>query len=64
MKVFAKDWDINLNEIREIVGFSPQKFILYNKLTIEEHLKFFAAIKGVENYEDEIKNLLFIVLFL
>ena len=46
----VKDYKI----IRESVGYMPGKFSLYQDLTVEENLKFFATIFGTtigENYE-------------
>jgi ABC-2 type transport system ATP-binding protein len=42
------------NEIRNSVGYMPGKFSLYQDLTVEENLEFFATIFGTtieENYE-------------
>ncbi|PWK16080.1 ABC-type multidrug transport system ATPase subunit [Arcicella aurantiaca] len=42
------------NEIRKIVGYMPGKFSLYQDLSIEENLNFFATVFGTtveENYE-------------
>ena len=44
----------NYNDIRNHVGYMPGKFSLYQDLTIEENLTFFATIFGTtieENYE-------------
>ncbi len=45
-------------EIRKYVGYMPGRFSLYQDLTVEENLKFFASVFGTtveENY-DLIKN--------
>lgn len=41
--------DINedLDDIRKFLGFCSQKDILYEEMTVEEHLRFIAEIKGV-----------------
>lgn len=46
------DFDINedIDEIRRYVGFCCQKDILYEELTVEEHLKFIAEIKGIPSH--------------
>jgi len=43
--------DINedLDDIRKFLGFCSQKDILYEELTVEEHLRFIAQIKGVSS---------------
>jgi ABC-2 type transport system ATP-binding protein len=44
----------DFNEIRKIVGYMPGKFSLYQDLTIEENLNFFATVFGTTieaNYE-------------
>ena len=38
----------NYKEIRTIVGYMPGKFSLYQDLSVEENLNFFAAIFGVQ----------------
>jgi ABC-type multidrug transport system ATPase subunit len=44
----------DFNEIRKIVGYMPGKFSLYQDLSIEENLNFFATVFGTtveQNYE-------------
>jgi ABC-type multidrug transport system ATPase subunit len=55
-KATVADYDIvkNVKEIRNSVGYMPGKFSLYQDLTIEENLTFFATIFGTtieENYD-------------
>lgn len=38
---------------RRGVGFCPQHNVLFNDLTVEEHLKFFALIKGSRSYIEQ-----------
>ncbi|MFA6979192.1 MAG: ABC transporter ATP-binding protein [Ignavibacteriaceae bacterium] len=50
------DYDVvkNYKEIRDIVGYMPGRFSLYQDLTVEENLKFFATIFNTtieDNYE-------------
>lgn len=37
------------DSVREIMGVCPQHDILYDKLTVQEHMALFGAIKGVES---------------
>jgi ABC-type multidrug transport system ATPase subunit len=30
-----------------MVGFCPQENVLFNELTVEEHLSFYALLKGI-----------------
>ena len=44
----------NFNEIRKVVGYMPGKFSLYQDLSIEENLNFFATVFGTtleQNYD-------------
>ncbi|MCU0470046.1 MAG: ABC transporter ATP-binding protein [Arcicella sp.] len=49
----------DLNEIRKIVGYMPGKFSLYQDLSIEENLAFFATVFGttIEQNYDLIKDI-------
>ncbi|RDD36392.1 ATP-binding cassette sub-family A member 5 [Trichoplax sp. H2] len=50
---YIYNYDINKPEdmmkIREITGVCPQQDILFDTLTVREHLKVFATIKGIPN---------------
>lgn len=53
-KVEGLDMVKDYQEIRKIVGYMPGKFSLYQDLSVEENLSFFASIFGTtieENYE-------------
>jgi len=44
----------NYRQIRQIIGYMPGRFSLYQDLTVEENLRFFATIFGTtieENYD-------------
>ncbi|KAI3379412.1 hypothetical protein SNEBB_010475 [Seison nebaliae] len=47
----------NMNSIRKYLGYCPQKNILFDYMTVEDHLKFFAKLKGSE-HETDIHKLL------
>ena len=40
-----------MNKIRSSMGFCPQHDILYDDMTVEEHLDLIASIKGFSNKE-------------
>lgn len=37
----------NMNDVRRTIGVCPQQNVLFNHLTVKEHLELFAALKGV-----------------
>ncbi|GJQ65472.1 hypothetical protein Trydic_g7577 [Trypoxylus dichotomus] len=41
----------NMTEIRRDLGFCPQSDVLWNKLTVMEHLYFFSRLKGISKEE-------------
>ena len=45
------DFDIrsNIDDVRESLGLCPQHDVLFDALTVEEHLWFFARLKGCES---------------
>jgi len=58
-KVSDKDVVANFRQIRNHIGYMPGRFSLYQDMTIEENLKFFADVFGTtieENY-DMIKDI-------
>ena len=44
--IFGYDLKTEMDEIRNILGFCPQHDILYDELTVKEHLEMFACFKG------------------
>ncbi|XP_037567776.2 retinal-specific phospholipid-transporting ATPase ABCA4-like [Dermacentor silvarum] len=42
-------WDINTEAARREVGFCPQKDIFFDDLTVQEHLEYFATLRGVDD---------------
>ncbi|GBP64686.1 ATP-binding cassette sub-family A member 5 [Eumeta japonica] len=51
---------IDMHEIRQMIGVCPQQDVLFDLLTAKEHLKFFAAIKGIprKNISSEVQRAL------
>ena len=45
------DVDTESDKIKEIIGYMSQKFSLYNDLTVEENIEFFAGIHNVASAE-------------
>jgi len=41
----------DMNTVRRSLGFCPQHDVIWHNLTVEEHLRFFAACKGVSSAE-------------
>lgn len=57
---FINGVDINKEEkkVREIIGYLPESFGLYPSLTVYQNLEFFARLRGFENPEERINDLL------
>jgi ABC-type multidrug transport system ATPase subunit len=51
IRVYGKSIDTDIDEIRRMTGICPQHDVQYDNLTIEEHLQFYARVKGVPEYE-------------
>ena len=43
----------NLDEIKKIIGYMPQKFGLYEDLTVMENLELYAGLKNIRGHEKE-----------
>nr|UOU03315.1 ATP-binding cassette subfamily A3-like 2 [Brachionus rubens] len=58
-RILGKSIKTNMNDIRSSLGFCPQYDILYDNLTVAEHIKLFAKIKGYSRKEikEEIVNI-------
>jgi len=41
------DINENIDNLRKVMGYCPQKDLLYDELTGEQHLKIFAKLRGV-----------------
>lgn len=39
----------NMKEIRKSLGICPQQNVLWNRLTVTEHLRIYATLKGVKD---------------
>jgi ABC-type multidrug transport system ATPase subunit len=59
--VFDQDLSTSIDEIRKYTGFCSQKDILYDELTVEEHLEFFGKIKGLTNKQDRRSQIDYII---
>jgi ATP-binding cassette, subfamily A (ABC1), member 3 len=51
--VYGKSSRFDLKQVRNEIGYCPQHNILWDQLTCAEHLRYFAALKGVPNSEIE-----------
>lgn len=52
--VFIGGYDItkSTSRARQLIGVCPQFDVLFDRLTVEEHLLFFARLKGVSIFEE------------
>lgn len=48
---YINDYDIqtNIQRARDSIGFCPQHNILFDELTVEEHIKFYSRLKGLSS---------------
>jgi ATP-binding cassette, subfamily A (ABC1), member 3 len=44
--IYGNDLSTDLADIRQITGICPQQNVIFPALTVEEHLLFFASVKG------------------
>jgi ATP-binding cassette subfamily A (ABC1) protein 3 len=54
----GKDIKKETDEVRKNTGLCPQHNLLFLDLTVREHLKFLAMLKGLDNIDHEIEDLL------
>lgn len=45
--IYGHDIRTEMNEIRKSLGMCPQHNVLFDKLTVEEHLWFYSKLKGM-----------------
>ncbi|CAF3675437.1 unnamed protein product [Rotaria socialis] len=59
--IYDQDINIDMDKIRKNLGWCPQHNVLFEKLTVEEHLLFFSKLKQVQSKEMKkmIENMLF-----
>lgn len=48
----GKDIRTDINAIRSTIGFCPQHNVLFNELTVKEHITFFSKLKGLKKGSD------------
>ena len=51
--VYGNDIRTDMDELRTMIGVCPQYDVLFDELTVKEHLIFFARLKGVADPEQE-----------
>ena len=56
--MYGKDIRTDIDDIRKGLGICPQHNVLFDHLTVEEHLWFFAKLKGMrkEDMNSEIEK--------
>mmetsp|Transcript_24031 Transcript_24031/g.36980 ORF Transcript_24031/g.36980 Transcript_24031/m.36980 type:complete len:101 (-) Transcript_24031:980-1282(-) len=47
VNIMGKSISEDFNEVRHRIGYCPQMHTLFNHVTVLEHLKFFAELKGI-----------------
>ncbi|CAF1655294.1 unnamed protein product, partial [Adineta ricciae] len=59
--IYDQDINVDMDKIRKNLGWCPQHNVLFEKLTVEEHLLFFSKLKQVQSREMKkmIENMLF-----
>ncbi|XP_065646706.1 phospholipid-transporting ATPase ABCA1 isoform X2 [Hydra vulgaris] len=58
--IYGNDIHTDMDKIRTSLGMCPQHNVLYDKLTVEEHLWFYARLKGMreEDVQEETNQIL------
>lgn len=56
--ILGFDLDKQKNKIKKEIGYLSQKFSLYQDLSVDENIEFFADIHGVRNYKERLEELL------
>uniref|UniRef100_A0A914W7B2 ABC transporter domain-containing protein n=1 Tax=Plectus sambesii TaxID=2011161 RepID=A0A914W7B2_9BILA len=54
-RIYGQDIRSDMNQIRKSLGTCPQHNVLFDKLSVAEHLKFYARLKSLKQ-EDEIAD--------
>jgi ATP-binding cassette subfamily A (ABC1) protein 3 len=49
------DVSSQFNKVRKIIGFCPQHNATFDLLTVEEHLDYYAKLKGISNPNQRLK---------
>ncbi|CAF1349808.1 unnamed protein product [Adineta steineri] len=59
--IYDQNINVDMDKIRKNLGWCPQHNVLFEKLTVEEHLLFFSKLKQVQSKEMKkmIENMLF-----
>lgn len=61
--IYGKDvcTDGDLYQIQHMLGVCPQQDVLYDDLSVQEHLELFANIRGVQNVDAEVERVVSLV---
>ncbi len=58
VKLFEKDVSENLSSVQKRIGYLSQRFTLYEDLSVDENIEFFAEIHDVKNFHNRREELL------
>ena len=58
VRVLENEIPKDFSKVKQHIGLLPQKFSLYQDLSVEENIRFFARAFSVQNYEREMNQLL------
>ena len=50
IEIFGLDTLTDIHHIHSMMGVCPQDNILFDRLTVKEHLNFYAGLKGTEDF--------------
>lgn len=55
-KAYGEDISTGMDTIRKSLGICPQHDVLFDELTVEEHLRFYANLKETQNMTEAVEK--------
>jgi ATP-binding cassette, subfamily A (ABC1), member 3 len=49
IKIAGLDVNKNFEKVKKLIGYCPQGNLIFDSLSVEEHLYYYATIKGIPN---------------